>query len=81
MENGFTPEEKRRFRLVRHLKNHLFEYLLDLIGPMVFAAVLLYLCEAEQIVYGLLLALAWGVGRVVYHLYHYKKEYIDIDVK
>ncbi|MCC8183104.1 MAG: hypothetical protein LIO45_09110 [Clostridiales bacterium] len=81
MNQPFTTEEKRRFRLTKHLKDHLFEYVLDVIGPMVFAAVLLYLCEAERIVYGLLLALAWGVGRVVYHLYHYKKEYIDIDVK
>ncbi|MCD7917510.1 MAG: hypothetical protein LUF84_03480 [Clostridiales bacterium] len=80
MNQSFTTEEKRRFRLKKHLKDHLFEYVLDILGPMAFAAVLLYLCEAERFAYGILLGLAWGVGRVAYRLYHYKKEYIDINV-
>ena len=65
----------------KHIKNHLLEYAFDLIGPVLLTAFLLYLCKAEEFLYGIALSVAYSVGKLLYNLYHYKKEYIDIDIK
>ena len=48
MESNFDKEEKRKYLLIKHVKNHLFEYVLDFIGPIVLTAFILYLCKAEE---------------------------------
>ena len=77
----FSMEEKRKFMFKKHIKNHLFEYILDFIVPLLFTILLLYLCKAEKMIYGIILSLAYSCGKLVYNLYHYKKEYIDVDIK
>ncbi len=81
MSSRFTTEEKRRWLLKKHIKNHLFEYALDLIGPVVIAVLLLYICKAEDILLGAVLAFFFALGRVVYDIVHYKKEYVDLSIK
>lgn len=81
MDSKFSKKEKRRYMLKKHIKDHLFEYVLDIVGPLTFALLLLYLCKAENYVYGIIVSVAYSFGRIVYNLYHYKKEYIDIDIK
>ena len=81
MSDIFTKEEKKKYMLKKHIKDHLLEYILDFIGPVLLTTLLLYLCKAEEMVYGILLAVAYSIGRTVYSIHHYKKEYIDIDVK
>lgn len=81
MESNFSKEEKRKYMLKKHIKNHLFEYILDFIGPILLTVIILYLCKAENYIYGIALAVAYSLGSIGYSLYHYKKEYIDIDIK
>ncbi|HBA37947.1 MAG TPA: hypothetical protein DCY94_04430 [Firmicutes bacterium] len=80
MEN-FTVEEKRKFMFKKHLKYHTFEYILDIIMPSILTLILLYICKAEKILYGIIVSLVYSIGKVLYSIYHYKKEYIDIDIK
>ena len=80
MNNGFTYEEKRKFMLKKHIREHLFEYILDIIGPMVLTVVLLRLCHAENYLYGIILSAAYSVGRIAYSLRYYKK-HLDDEVK
>lgn len=77
----FTNEEKRKFLLKKHLKDHLFEYILDIILPLIFTMVLLLLCKAEKFSYGIIISLSFSIGKVIYNIYHYKKDYLDIDIK
>lgn len=81
MESKFSKEEKRKYMLKKHIKNHLFEYILDFIGPILLTAFILYLCKAEDYIYGIILSVAYSFGTLIYNLYNYKKEYIDIDIK
>lgn len=81
MESNFSREEKRKYMLKKHIKNHLFEYILDFIGPILLTALILYLCKAENYIYGIILSIAYSFGSLTYNLWHYKKEYIDIDIK
>lgn len=81
MESSFSSEEKRRYMFKKHIKNHLLEYILDFIGPILLTALILYLCKAENYIYGIVLSVAYSFGSIAYNLYHYKKEYIDIDIK
>lgn len=80
MEN-FTVKERRGFMLKKHLKDHAFEYALDIIMPIIFTLILLYICKAEEILYGIVFSIAYSLGKVIYNIYHYKKEYIDVDIK
>ncbi len=81
MENKFTLEERRRSLLKRHIKEHLFEYVLDVVGTVVCAVILLKICKAEEIFFGGVLAFVYALGKVVYQIVHYKKEWIDVDIK
>lgn len=81
MESNFSKGEKRKYMLKKHIKNHLLEYILDFIGPILLTALILYICKAEKYIYGIVLSAAYSLGSIIYNLHHYKKEYIDIDIK
>lgn len=81
MKDNFSVEEKRKFLFKNHLKNHLFEYILDFLGPIILTIIILYLCKAEKYIYGVIVSIAYSLGKITYNIYHYKKEYIDVDIK
>ncbi len=81
MESQFTVAEKRKWQLNNHLKNHAFEYILDIILTVVFVCILLKLCNAENVVFGVLISVGWAVGRVAWQIHLYKKEYVNTIVK
>lgn len=81
MRSDFSKEEKRKYMFKKHIKNHLFELILDFIGPIFLTAIILYLCKAEEYIYGIVLSIAYSAGKLIYNLYHYKKEYINLDIK
>ncbi len=81
MESQFTVQEKRRWLLKKHIKDHAFEYILDIILTMLFAYLLLKWCKAEDIMLGMVLSFAWGFGRVLQQILYYKKEHINVDIK
>lgn len=81
MDSSFNKEERRKYMFRKHIRNHLFEYILDFIGPVVLTAFVLYMCNAEKYIYGIVLAIAYSAGKTVYNLYHYKKEYTNIDIR
>lgn len=81
MNSKFTQEEKRKWLFKKHIKDHMFEYVFDFIGPIILTMFILYLCEAEQFLYGIILSAVYSLGKMIYQLYHYKKEYIDVDIR
>lgn len=81
MGTSFSKEEKRKYMFRKHIKNHLFEYVLDFIGPILLTILLLYLCRAEEFIYGIVLSVAFSTGKTIYNIYHFKKEYVDIDIQ
>jgi len=77
----FTTEEKRKYLFKNHLKNHLLEYILDFIGPIILTGIILHIAKAEEFLSGLIIAIAYSLGKLTYNLHHYKKEYINVDIK
>lgn len=73
----FNKQEKKKYLLKKHLKDHLFEYILDFIGPMVLTLIILYLCKAQEIIYGVVFSFFYSLIKTIYNIYHYKKDYID----
>lgn len=54
---------------------------MDILGPMLLTLLVLYLCKAEDYIYGILLSLAYSLGKALYSIYYYKKDYIDREIK
>ena len=81
MNSNFSKEEKRKSMLKKHIKDHIFEYILDIIGPMLLTILVLHLCKAQDYIYGIILSLAYSFGKVLYNIHYYKKEYINVDIK
>lgn len=81
MSNKFTIEEKRQFMFKKHIKDHLFEYIADFIGQMLFTILIMYICKAEDFLPGIILSTAYYFTKLIYNLYHYKKEYINVNIK
>lgn len=81
MESNFSVEEKRRYILKKHIKNHLFEYILDFISPILLAILILYLGKAQEYMYGIVCSIIYSLGKLIYDLKQYKIEHIDIDIK
>ncbi len=81
MSSHFSEDEKRNFMLKKQIKDHLFEYILDIIGRMVLTMLLLYLCKAEDYIYGIVFSLAYSLGKILYNISYYRKERIDTDIK
>lgn len=65
----------------KHIKEHLLEYILDFIGPILLTILILYLCKAENFIYGIVLSIAYSAGKLAYSLHYYKKEYINMNIK
>lgn len=81
MENNFTVEEKKSYMFKKHLKDHALEYVLDIVGPTVLVVFILYLCKAEEYLIGILFTVFFATIKTVYRIIHYKREYIDVDIK
>lgn len=81
MDSKFSSKEKKNFLFKKHLKDHLFEYILDFIGPMLLTFIILNLCKAEEILYGIILSFFYSLGKTIYNIRQFKKDYIDINDK
>ncbi len=81
METGFTVKEKRQWMLKKHIKDHALEYIFEILGTMIYTFILLKVCKAEYVLWGVVLSFAWSLGRVISQIRYYKKEYIDMDIK
>ncbi len=81
MKDAFTTEEKRKYMLKKHIQNHLFEYVLDFVGPIVLTLLLLYLCKAQSFTPGIVVSIAYSIGKTVSNIRHYKRDYVDRDIQ
>ena len=77
MGDSFSKEEKRKHMLKKHIKNHLFEYVLDFIGQILITILLLYMCKAEEFLYGIIVSVVYSTGKTIYKKKKKKKEYVD----
>lgn len=81
MKSSFTVEEKRKWLLKKHLKDHGFEYVVDILVPMLFAFILLKICKSEDIALGIIVSFVLGILKVMTQIRYYKKDYLNVDVK
>lgn len=78
--SGFTTEEKRKFRMKKYIKEHLFNFMIGLVGNILLVLVVLYLCGGTKYALGILLTVAYSLGKDAYSLRDYKKDYLDVDL-
>lgn len=73
METKFNDKEKKNDLFKKHLKDHLFEYILDFISPILLTMLILYLSKAQEFLYGVILSFFYSLGKTIYHIRQFKK--------
>lgn len=79
--SSFSKEERKQYRLRKHVREHLFEYTLDVIVPVLVTACLLYVCRAERLCLGIMIVFAYSLSQVLYRIHYYKTDVLDIDIR
>lgn len=77
--SSFTNQEKRQFRMKKYIKEHLFNFCIGMLGNILLVLIVLYLCGGTKYLLGVLLAAAYSLGKGLYSLRDYKKDYLDVD--
>lgn len=76
---GFTAEERVKFRFKKYAKEHVADFFISLMGHALLTELVVYLCGGTRFLYGFLLALVYTVGRWLYGLYWFKKEWLETE--
>lgn len=76
----FTEKEKKSFLLKKHIKNHMFEYIVETIINVAFADLIVYISGGSEYLLVSLLAVVYSIFKILYNLKSFKKDFIDIKV-
>lgn len=79
--SNFTNKEKKSFLLKKFIKEHIFDFVMDMIINIAFVLLVVYFCEGTNYIYGIIMAVVYSIGKSVNNIKVYKKDYLDIDVK
>ena len=71
-KSAFTDKEKQEYLIKKHLKEKAFEYIADMVITILVITVVLVLCKAENLVYGIILAAVYSLGKTAFSLNDYK---------
>ncbi len=80
-DSGFTAKEKKRFRMRKYIKDHIFDFVLALVCNCLFAVLIVYLGGGARYGRCILLAVAYTIGKAVYSLQWYQKDYLNVEVR
>ena len=75
--NSFTEEERKKFLLKKHIKNHLFEYILQILVNIGFACFIVYISGGSRYLLCMGIAAAYSVIRLLIDLKSYKKYWLN----
>lgn len=78
---AFTPEEKKSFRFKKHLKDKAFEFLLIFIKNIILTELVVWAVGSDRFLTGLIMAMGYSLGWMIFELINYRKEWLDIDIK
>lgn len=79
--SAFTMEERWSFKLKKYLKERALDFLLELIKNIMLVELVVWRCAGSGYLQGAIMALGYTVGWAVYDVYHYKKEWVDVDIR
>lgn len=79
--SAFTPKEKKNFRFRKHLKEKAFEFLLIFIKNAILTELVVWAVGSDKFLLGLIMALGYSLGWMIFELVSYRKEWLDIDIK
>ena len=75
--SSFTPQEKRKFKLTKFVKDHRFEWAAETACTCLFVWVLLKACGAAKITLGIVLTLVYCLFKTLYEIGCYAKDYLS----
>lgn len=78
---AFTVEEKKRFRLKKHLRARAFDYGMELLKNLILTEIVVWACGGEKFLTGAVMAAGYTIGWALYDIIHYKREWLDLDIK
>lgn len=77
---AFSDDEVRSFLLKTHIKNHLFEYILNILIKAIFAAFIVWISKGTGYWQAILIGIILGATEVLGELKTYKKDYIEFEI-
>ena len=78
---AFSAEEKKKFRFKKFVKEKALEFALIFIKNIVLTEIVVWAVGSDRFLLGLVLALGYSVGWMIFELLNFKKEGLDIDIK
>lgn len=78
---SFTAEEKQAFRFKKYVREHTADFFIHLAFHTALTEIVVYLCGGTEFLYAFLLAAAYTVGKWLYELHYFKKEWLEADIK
>ena len=78
---GFTAEEKRTFRFKKYAKDHIGDFFVYLLIHLALTEAVVFLCGGTRYGRGAWLALGYTVGRWLYELRRFRKDWLELDIK
>ena len=76
----FTDEEVKNFLFKTHLKNHMFEYVLNILLKIAFAALIVFISGGTKYIVAMFIGFILGFAEVLFELKSYKKDYIELEI-
>lgn len=75
----FTNQERKEYLLKKYIKEHIFDFILTAIFNIIFVLIIVYTTQGKDYITGIVLALFYSLGKIIYDIQIYKKEYLDVD--
>ena len=79
--SAFTAKEKRDFRLKKYIKDMAFEFAVNAVKNVIFTELVVWVCGGSNYLMGLILALDYSVGWAAYGIVHFKRDWLDVDIR
>ncbi len=78
---AFTPEEKKKFRMKKYMKEKAFEFALAFIRNIILTELVVWCVGSDKFLTGFIMALGFSVGWLICELIWYRKDRLNIDIK
>lgn len=78
-DSKFSNQERKQYLLKKYIKEHLFDFILTIILNIIFVIIVVYITKGVDYMIGIALAFFYSLGKIIYDIQIYKKEYLDVD--
>ena len=76
----FSPKEQKRFRMKKYIREHIFDFCLECVLQALFVCLVLYFCGGTKYLLGILLSIAYTLGKACNELRCYRNDVLNLQI-